>query len=652
MAYSPEGSSKIKLSDINELDFDCVSSVDVLTDPLIRTGRYEISSGKDVKVISEINDHDSISNYISKVYEKFPAYNIVRQSAVHLFRTTNVFYLCEYGTIISTEGEVYQHSFGEARYITPTKARLPGVEISEDGATFAPIDSIRVLDKAFVCMPLGSTVNYGHFITDCLLAIYIFADFLAEHAIPVVVPKLKRWQKEHLKLLDVQVDIVEVSSTMVRINKCFHSNIMDHFLHHISKDIGEMANKQLQSVSGSSVKRLSKIFLTRGDQPLRRFTQEDELAGMLKSYGFKTIQPELLPVTDQIAIFSQADVIIGATGAGFANVAYCKPGALIIEIMPESFRGNVWVRNLCHVRSCHWVPFELPERRKGDPVYYEGELREVSGLEYAPEFEMKQFIDFLMPFIPNICSILSADISYIDGPSDLKESLLSLALKHSTDKQGAHNYADRYEAHFGSLRNKHLRLLEIGIGGYDDPRAGGQSLRMWKDFFPNALIIGIDYYEKKYLMEDRIITCEGSQDDPAFLRSVHNKYGPFDIIIDDGSHMNKHILVSFRCLFPLLKIGGIYAIEDTQTSYWKKIFEGSSNDLNDDTTTMGFTKKLVDGLNHMEIEDRNYITSYYDRAISSIHFYHNQVFIYKEGNYEDSNVVVENKLPKQYSSYE
>jgi capsular polysaccharide biosynthesis protein len=647
-----EGPREIKLRDVNEIAFDAVESIDQLVDRSIATARYEVRAARSVGMLPDGPATDDVVGHIARIYEQFPGYDRVQQAAVHLFRTTGVFYLPEYGTILSADGDVYQHSFGEARYVTPTKARLPGVQLLEDGAAFTPVTPIKTLDKAFVCMPLGSIVNYGHFLTDCLLAIHIFADFLAEHAIPVVVPKLKRWQKDHLRLLDARIEVIESSASMLRIEQCFHSNIMDHFLHHLSADAGGMADRQIRGIGDARVKAPSKVFLTRGDQPLRRFRQEKELADILKGYGFVSVQPEQFSVAEQIAIFSQADVIVGATGAGFANAVYCKPGALVIELMPESFRGNVWVRNLCCIRSCHWLPFELAERREGDPVYFEGELRVAGGLEYAQDIDLSRFVDFLMPFLPQICALPGTHTAPLPEPAVAPGSLVEMALRHQTDKQGAHNYAARYETHFGPMRNKSLRVLEIGIGGYDDPRAGGQSLRMWKEFFPKALIVGIDYYAKTFLMEDRIVTCQGSQDNTNFLRSISDQYGPFDIIIDDGSHMNRHVLASFHCLFPLLKVDGIYAIEDTQTSYWTKVFEGSSLDLNASTTTMGFTKGLIDGLNHMEIERPGYIPSYYDRAISSVHFYHNQVFIYKGGNYEDSNVVVENRLPPQYSSYD
>ncbi len=60
----------------------------------------------------------------------------------------------------------------------------------------------------------------------------------------------------------------------------------------------------------------------------------------------------------------------------------------------------------------------------------------------------------------------------------------------------------------------------------------------------------------------------GSQDDPAFLRSVIDEMGSPDIILDDGSHVSDHQKISFETLWPLLKVGGLYVIEDLHTAYF------------------------------------------------------------------------------------
>jgi hypothetical protein len=218
--------------------------------------------------------------------------------------------------------------------------------------------------------------------------------------------------------------------------------------------------------------------------------------------------------------------------------------------------------------------------------------------------------------------------------------LTALARIHQTDKWESHWYIPHYEKHFWNLRRKKLCILEIGVGGYEDSNAGGASLRMWKDYFPKSLIYSLDIYDKKKLQESRIKIFRGSQNDPDFLRRLVKKMGRLDIVIDDGSHMNEHVITAFRTLFPLLTDGGIYVIEDTQTSYWPK-FGGDSYDLGNPSTTMNFLKSLTDGLNYQEIARKDYPQSYFDQNIVSLHFYHNLVFIYKGRNDEGSNFVHE-----------
>lgn len=215
----------------------------------------------------------------------------------------------------------------------------------------------------------------------------------------------------------------------------------------------------------------------------------------------------------------------------------------------------------------------------------------------------------------------------------VSNNLIQLATVFGTDKWNAHWYAQHYQTHFQKLRLKPLRILEIGVGGGEDSRSGGASLRMWKIFFPSSQIFAIDIFDKQPLQENRIRIFQGSQADSAFLTRVHDSAGPFDIIIDDGSHINEHVLTSFACLFPLLKDGGIYVAEDLQTSYWP-VFGGDSLRLNEKHTSMGFFKSLVDGLNHIEFEGRTEAPDYYAKNIVSLHFYHNMVFIEKGRNRE------------------
>ena len=127
--------------------------------------------------------------------------------------------------------------------------------------------------------------------------------------------------------------------------------------------------------------------------------------------------------------------------------------------------------------------------------------------------------------------------------------LKRLAQLHGTDKIFGHDYIEVYENHFQKFRKLPVNFLEIGVGGYDDPEAGGQSLRMWKDYFRKGTIHAIDIYDKSTHQESRIKIFQGSQADAGFLEKLHQDCGDFDLIIDDGSHLNEHITAPSKYYF-------------------------------------------------------------------------------------------------------
>lgn len=225
-------------------------------------------------------------------------------------------------------------------------------------------------------------------------------------------------------------------------------------------------------------------------------------------------------------------------------------------------------------------------------------------------------------------------------------TLIDLAIKYKTDKWGSHYYAQHYDTHFHKFRDMSINILEIGVGGYDDPKAGGESLRMWKEYFHNGNIHAIDIFEKTELEEERIKIYQGSQIDKLFLDDTVKNIGEIDLIVDDGSHNNKHIISSFKFLFPHLKDGGIYVVEDLQTSYWPS--GGDSFNLRcNKKSAMNFFKSLTDCLNYEEFDNPYYNINYFDKNIVSIHFYHNMVFIYKGKNAEGSNIIKNNIRPSR-----
>jgi hypothetical protein len=205
-----------------------------------------------------------------------------------------------------------------------------------------------------------------------------------------------------------------------------------------------------------------------------------------------------------------------------------------------------------------------------------------------------------------------------------------------SDKQkvGEHSYGATYHEVLRRFRYKKVNLLEIGV-------LGGASLLAWCGFFPRGTIVGCDIDPKEQFDQGRISTHVTDQSSPSDLKSLCTKRGPFDIIIDDGSHRNAHQIFTFYEIFKALKDNGVYVIEDVQTSYWPGIYGGANvTDPQFARSCVGEFLELAKYLNHNEffllggLDERRLATA---RMIKRIGFEHNLIIIQKGMNDEPSN---------------
>lgn len=129
-------------------------------------------------------------------------------------------------------------------------------------------------------------------------------------------------------------------------------------------------------------------------------------------------------------------------------------------------------------------------------------------------------------------------------------TLDQLAIKHQTDKSSqGHGYCDFYER---TLPKNPKRLLEIGV-------KQGNSMRMWREWFPEAELHGLDLFQEHPQPTDipGAVWHQGNQADHLILEELR-KFN-FDVIIDDGSHLSRHMMMTF---YGLMHHGCHYYIED------------------------------------------------------------------------------------------
>ena len=150
-------------------------------------------------------------------------------------------------------------------------------------------------------------------------------------------------------------------------------------------------------------------------------------------------------------------------------------------------------------------------------------------------------------------------------------SLIELINSGGYDTDKSLRYLKNYEEVFQPLANREIKMLELGVDK-------GGSLLLWRDYFKNGNIIGVDIKPiRQENLTGRIRVYQSRQDDVVFLKRIAEENAPegFDIIIDDCSHVGELTRTSFWYLFKNhLKIGGLYIIEDWRTGYWNSWLDG------------------------------------------------------------------------------
>lgn len=222
-------------------------------------------------------------------------------------------------------------------------------------------------------------------------------------------------------------------------------------------------------------------------------------------------------------------------------------------------------------------------------------------------------------------------VKLLEGGKSSKQLINELGTKYKTDKINEHhsfagkNYLDIYDLYFSPLKNKDVKMLEIGI-------REGSSLRTFRDYFKNGHIIGLDINPETAFTEPKISTYIGSQSSSVSIEKIFKDHPIINIVLDDGSHVNELTIASFNLIFKKLPTGSFYIIEDMACTYLEENLEGDiirggwpGMALNDPSVKMVNKREDMNQLFYKIIKDLDYRQG----EVEFIHFW-SQVCIIKK----------------------
>jgi capsular polysaccharide biosynthesis protein len=179
--------------------------------------------------------------------------------------------------------------------------------------------------------------NYYHWVAHTLPAVHAILQRHAGGDVGLLVPRLAPWQRQSLDLIGAAglPTITTVPGTQYLLPMAEYYDFVAGRADYALSPLSTAAYARMGAglVPPDPAHRL--IYIDRGGSANRRLTNEAALLERLRRRGFHAVRPETLGVDQQIALFQGAGMVVGQLGAGLANIAFCQPGTVVYELVPE-----------------------------------------------------------------------------------------------------------------------------------------------------------------------------------------------------------------------------------------------------------------------------------------------------------------------------
>ncbi len=210
------------------------------------------------------------------------------------------------------------------------------------------------LDGVLIPVCAAGAPNYGHYLFDGLGVAFMLAKLLPPGMVRLAGQGLKGWQKQIIDALGLSDVYVEVRGP-VRFRKMVASTTLALHVTYptaFARPVFDFMRFRF----GSRERPRRNLFVSRRGMDHRFFANRDEIEILASSLGFDVVQPEQLPVADQVRLFASAKVVVGEAGAALANIGFCHPGTSVLEIQTAAF-GDSWIRATCRIFGHRWHLF-------------------------------------------------------------------------------------------------------------------------------------------------------------------------------------------------------------------------------------------------------------------------------------------------------
>ncbi len=262
------------------------------------------------------------------------------------------------GAVVCPGAGFYEPSLGNygdrADALDPLVALDPLYDYdSERRVVFTPgVARIRTVEQLAVPICGNGFHNYGHFLFDGLPFAFLLTSLMADVPMLFVGPRLSGWQAAILSALGMADRYVQLDFP-TQFGRVVVSDTLTQHVAYPSRLIRPMFDT-LRYRLGARDERRRRVFVSRRHDTSKRVMRNRmEVEAAIAALGFEIVMPETMPFAEQVRTFAACDVVIGESGAGMANVAFCDPGTTVLEIQPENFFEG-WTRGTCMLMALEW----------------------------------------------------------------------------------------------------------------------------------------------------------------------------------------------------------------------------------------------------------------------------------------------------------